>query len=296
MRVLILGIDALEYDLIHEWNLHHLKQIEYGKVTVPITKGLGEPATEIVWPCFITGKGPKQMGFESPILYRQPYKWFSDHIYNQFTSSFTDIHPENILEEKKSRKRRILDNISSIMTKAGVFYHPMRKNIKASTLFDNPSLRTAHFHIPVYDTDPFPSYRKQIVDVIMKTLPPSEFLSSCKHSFQERWTELEMYLQQHNDWDVVMMYWFCLDAIQHAFFNKKLKIMDFYLLFNKYVGQFIQKLPSDILVLIISDHGQKNGIHTDYGFYSSNKKLHLKNPNITDFKDIIEKKIQKTGT
>ena len=73
MKVLILGIDAIEYDLIEEWNLKNLKQKEYGKIKVPITKNLDEPATEIVWPCFITGKEPEEMGFISTILYRQPF-------------------------------------------------------------------------------------------------------------------------------------------------------------------------------------------------------------------------------
>ena len=32
MRVLILGIDALEYNLVEEWDLKYLKQKEYGKM------------------------------------------------------------------------------------------------------------------------------------------------------------------------------------------------------------------------------------------------------------------------
>jgi len=56
MRVLILGIDALEYNRVEEWDLKHLKQVEYGRTIVPLTnvKGENEPATVVVWPCFIT--------------------------------------------------------------------------------------------------------------------------------------------------------------------------------------------------------------------------------------------------
>ena len=88
-----------------------------------------------------------------------------------------------------------------------------------------------------------------------------------------------------------MMYWFCLDGVQHAFFRNKLKIMDFYILFNEFVGKLRSKLSDDVLLLIISDHGQEKGIHTDYGFYSSNIKIDMKKDNIIDFKSIIEKKL-----
>ena len=80
MRVLILGIDALEYNRVKEWDLKHLRQEEYGKSIVPISEGFDEPATLVVWPSFIAGKEPAEMGFDVPILYRQPLKWFLDCI------------------------------------------------------------------------------------------------------------------------------------------------------------------------------------------------------------------------
>ncbi len=292
MRVLIIGIDALEHFLVEEWNLKHLKQKEYGTVRVPLARGLSEPSTEIVWPCFITGQPPRQMGYDSPILYRQPYKWLFEHFYAPFTSSHSDIHPEDIIEER-STTRRILDQFSSSMMKAGLFYHPTKKDITAPTLFDNNAIKSAHFHIPVYDNDAFPFDRKLIFDVLNKTYPASPFLKTCKQAIQTRCQELNTYLTNNTDWQLVMMYFFTLDAVQHAFYNKKLTIMDFYLLFNNYIGTLKKTLPKNTLLLIISDHGQKKGIHTLHGFYSSNKKLKLHNPDITTFKPLIENLLEK---
>jgi len=51
LKVLILGIDALEYDLVEELNLRSIKQVEYGKVVEPYSKLL----TPILWASFITG-------------------------------------------------------------------------------------------------------------------------------------------------------------------------------------------------------------------------------------------------
>jgi len=291
MKVLILGIDALEYNLVEEWDLKNLKQKEYGKIKVPITKNLKEPATEIVWPCFITGEEPEKMGYVNTILYRQPFKWFFENIYTNINSKQGDIHPETILD-KRTKKRELLDILSSFFKKVGFSYHPTRSNIKAPTIFNYNNKKIAHFHIPVYDKNVFPDYRKDLVDVISKKTSIPNFTKSVKKSFYNRCNELTEYLKNNKDWDLVMMYWFCLDGIQHAFFKNKLKIMDFYMLFNEFIGKLKKILPRDVFLLIISDHGQKYGIHTNHGFYSSNINLDMKKDNITDFKKIIEKKLE----
>ena len=189
MRVLILGIDALEYDLVEEWDLKNLKQKEYGKITVPITKEVGEPATEIIWPCLITGKQPKDMGYINTILYRQPFKFLFEKVYTRYAGGGGDVHPEDIMQ-KRTKKRIILDKISNFCKKTRISYHPSRKDIKAPTLFDNNKIKSAHFHIPVYDSDAFPEYRKQIVDVLIKKVSSKEFYKSCKESFDQRANEL----------------------------------------------------------------------------------------------------------
>jgi hypothetical protein len=57
---------------------------------------------------------------------------------------------------------------------------------------------------------------------------------------------------------------------------------------NDKVGELTRRVH-DAVVLIISDHGMQNGIHTHKGFYSVNTQLNLTLPKMTDFYDIIEK-------
>jgi hypothetical protein len=56
------------------------------------------------------------------------------------------------------------------------------------------------------------------------------------------------------------------------------------------IAKKVQKIND--WILIISDHGMKAigryGDHTKCGFYSSNKKLNLKNPKITGFFYVIK--------
>ena len=272
MRVFILGIDALEYSLVEEWNLKYLKQKEYGKTIVPLTKtGVGShPATVVVWSCFITGKEPIDMGYETIKI---PKRDKLDDLYWSIKTRFPKS--EKILYYFHRKKRSTT---------------PTRSNIKAPTLFDNPNINSIHMHIPVYDNDAFPEYRgvgtyRAVSDKYYRKI----YEKGCLKEFDER-TE-EVYNLLDKDWDISMQYFFLLDGIQHVFFHNKLKIMDYYMKFNNFVANLTKKIDDDDIILIISDHGQKKGIHTDYGFYSSNIKLNLKKPKIYDFKTLVEKMV-----
>ena len=61
MRVFVIGIDALEYDLVKKWNLKELKQKEYGKVKIPkvVWKGRKVFLTVPIWVSFYTGVEPE---------------------------------------------------------------------------------------------------------------------------------------------------------------------------------------------------------------------------------------------
>ncbi len=60
------------------------------------------------------------------------------------------------------------------------------------------------------------------------------------------------------------------------------------------IAKFTRK--RDEFILIISDHGMKAvgrfGDHTRNGFYSSNKRLNLKEPKIMDFYRTIKKSVK----
>jgi len=60
MKVFILGLDGLEYNFVEKWNLRNLKQREYGKLEVPISKR-GWPSSPEVWASFLTGKHIKKI-------------------------------------------------------------------------------------------------------------------------------------------------------------------------------------------------------------------------------------------
>jgi len=290
-KVVILGIDALEYNLVEKWDLKNLKQLEYDKTIVPTIKGWKEPATVIVWPCFITGKEPEEMGYTTPILFVQPFKWFFENIQRPIRDfMFGNKYVDDVYDKKTDQE--ILSLLKTVTKKAGFTRAPSKKDMKASTIFNNTDFKSVHLHIPVYDEELDTLERWAIFDVMDKKIKVSDFVSKYEKEFKDRCDELLNYMEK-DDWDLIMMYWYCLDPIQHALFRDKMKIMNYYLKFNEFVGELKKKVSDDVTILIISDHGQEKGIHTSYGFYSCNKKLGLKNPKIIEFRKIIEKELMK---
>jgi arylsulfatase A-like enzyme len=66
----------------------------------------------------------------------------------------------------------------------------------------------------------------------------------------------------------------------------------FYERADKFIEKLENKVPDDTFILVISDHGmQRNGVHSDHAFYSTNTLLGLRNPKITDFYGIITEKL-----
>jgi len=285
-RVLILGIDALEYDLVEEWYLKNLKQEEYGKTILPISREDGyfysEPSTLIMWPSFITGFPPKKHGVDT--IKKYPLNSIYKLYLNIFSSSGEDhLTP---IASQKTFKRRVMDKISHIISQMKLSRPLIKEDIKTSSIFDLPN--SIHLHIPVYDEDAFPPYKKKLVDAIENKTYRPIFEMQCMEEFKQRTKEVFEWLERKNEWNLFMQYFFVLDGIQHVFYNNPKKIAKFYTLFDEFVGKVREKIDDDTLLLIVSDHGQHKGIHTTHGFYSSNKPLGLKNPKLIDFRWKIE--------
>lgn len=95
--------------------------------------------------------------------------------------------------------------------------------------------------------------------------------------------------------DLYMVYWYTTDYMGHLWRGDEMKMWETYASCDELVYD-LKKFAKDAFVLVASDHGMKpvgrGGIHTDYAFYSSNIKLNLKNPLITDFAEIIKQKLR----
>ena len=262
-KVLILGLDSLEYDLVEEYDIKSLKQVEYEKIDLLLKKH-EEPITPLIWGSFITGKNPEEHGIKSF------HKW-NNPIINKIASS----NLMNFLDRKTSVQ------FHNILDKLGFKAHPpTRFDIKCDTLFDIIP-NSIPISVPSFNED---ECNKKIRKMLVKAPKLCTKLEAWK-AFQDRKKRLLEAL--NGGWSLLFAHFFVLDTIQHLYFYDSNYIRTVYEEIGDFVGEIKEKIDDDVRVLIISDHGQKGGLHTPYGFYSCNRRLNLQKPKITDFFHIV---------
>jgi hypothetical protein len=253
MKVLILAIDALEYNLVEKWDLKYLKQKIYGKI--PLTEKYfpnwaDEPYTPIIWHSFITGLSPEKHKIQQVEKYK--------HV----PSSLVNIGRK--LRLKKMAKR------------FGIKPSPLTsKDYSHTTIFDQikPSIA---IDVPTYNITEWKINKEDIKAVI----------NYAEQKFAERKQRLFNAIQ--TEWKLIMAYFRILDLISHVYLPKRTsKLLSYYLKINKLAKKVRSVLPSKTLMLIVSDHGvemqNEQEKHSKHAFWSINFKTNWKPHDITDF-------------
>lgn len=85
-----------------------------------------------------------------------------------------------------------------------------------------------------------------------------------------------------------------IDTLLHLFISDKLRVMRYYYEIDNLVRNVRKFAQEDTCIFIISDHGMKQagrlGVHSDYGFWSSNIHLNnFSNPRSADFYNLWKK-------
>jgi predicted AlkP superfamily pyrophosphatase or phosphodiesterase len=274
-RVFIAGIDALEYSLVEKLNLRNIKQVEYGKVAVPCSKLL----TPLIWASFITGTS--EHGIETFTVRRNPLIRLGGSFFEKMGIS------------SYKGPRHFLRRMS---LKVGLFTSPVdKRDLQAKTIFDYAKKPVA-ISIPAYNEwEAIHKLRLEypFVKIIEKhdEVKAAECIELNWRIFQEKLEQTSRKLEE-GSWDLLMVHFLILDTIGHLYWNRPGKVEDAHRFMDVSIGRLLSKVE-DQIVLIVSDHGMKNGVHTEYGFYSSNVKVGLVNPKITDFHDIILKELRR---
>jgi hypothetical protein len=271
VRMLVIGLDGAEYSVIEKGDYPHLKQAEFGTVEINV-KPLFSP---LIWASFITGKVKEEHEI------RGMHKWRSGLVERLRNWS---------LETKMSRGR-----IGKGLVRLGLLLEFLgfktrlydKSDLGASTIFDYVDNHVA-ISIPAYNEDPVNHVvRRKEAEALRsgsrKLTKETEEL--VWRVFQEKREEVLRKLME--DWNLFMVHFYVLDPLQHLFWYDSERIMRAYEEADVTVKSIQDRMPDDCLMLIVSDHGHRKGMHTPYGFYSCNEKLKLKNPKITDFAEVI---------
>lgn len=281
-RVCILALDALEYDLVEEFDLENIKQHEYGKIDISMFKHL---ATPIIWASFITGLPPEKHGLERQAI-------------PQWNNFFIDTLRRVSIKMQLGRikgKGKILELLGF---EHRAFYEKTLEEFRKSKL---PVLFNVVPNAKALSVPPYQKWIHSETQLLLKQAIETEEKTSTfeKHvwSIFEQKREKCIKIIQEVDWNLFMTHFMATDLLGHLFAGNSTKMFGVYIKAEQLVEDVKSLIGEETLLLIVSDHGMKTfgkgiyGEHSDHGFYSSNIPLNLKNPKITDFFHLIVEKL-----
>jgi len=279
-RVCILALDALEYDLVEEFNLQNIKQLEYGKIDVSASKDL---ATPVIWASFITGLPPEKHGLNMKDV-------------TQWRSPLIDKLRQLSIKMKLDRIKGKGKIFEFLGFEHRSFYEEMIAEFRSrqtKTLFDIiPNAKA--LSVPPYKT--WISRETQLLfgQAIEKEEKRGVFEEHIWNIFEQKRDKCIRIIQEGN-WNLFMAHFMFADLLGHIYAGNSTKMFGVYAKAEQLVEDVRSVIADETLLLVVSDHGMKAfgkgmyGDHTDHGFYSSNAELNLVNPKITDFFDLIVK-------
>jgi len=283
-KIIILGIDGLEYTLVEEWNLKYLKQKAYTKTDL---SDFGVVITPLIWAAMLTGKKIDEI--EKIFLKRA--RFFS----------------ENPRSVKAKTEQYLFAKIASKVLPEKV-KRWIIKNILPDVFEKTKDILRAKNYTTIFDffdktwTNGLPAYGRNVVTTKSKKLHKLATEGNPKPLYKY---SLEMYKKEKRmlldalkkDYQLIFWYTPFLDKIEHFYINKKSKLLNIYIDLNKLVRKIYEIISSNDILYIVSDHGMvpversvsgSFGEHSDYGFFSSNTGELIKKPQ--DLFDLVVSK------
>ncbi len=303
IKVCILALDALEYELVDRFYCENLKQEEYGRIDLTEFKQhspTGEPFTPVIWSSFITGKMPDQTGITIERVDSNSIVDTAKRLVFRFNLTDRIVDALSIRRWEIAKRMRRLTH-SKFAHARGVkqawetdeeYYRKM----KLKTIFDF-SRKPAIVAMPAFKSSEHTA-AKETHAAVKKTwerftkgeITGAEFLQKETRLFEKEIDEALVLLKK--EWDLFVFYTKTLDYVGHFFAWNTKAMWLFYERADKFIEEIENRVRGDAFILVISDHGmQRNGVHSDHAFYSTNTSLGLKNPRINDFYGIIAEKL-----
>ena len=259
-RVVVLGVDGLEYNLVEEWNLKYIKQKSFCKTDLSDFDVIVTPP---IWSAMITGRiDERVVNIFKERLRRENSLWWNllsrllprpiKAIYWKYIYTRFDLNPFDRTKDYNLGKETIFD----------FFEKPWNNGI------------------PSYGRN---VQSKEVRRITLESISndANTLLQYAKKEFME--DKKALYEALYKDYDLIFWYTPFLDRVGHRFFHKKLQMMMLYMEINNLVKD-IKDIAKDAYLYIVSDHGMmldqetKRGVHSNYCFFSSNTGELIKKP------------------
>lgn len=246
MKMYVLALDGMDYDMAVDLNLKNVLQKQYGKLKVPIDKNMGCPMSPEVWASFLC----------------------AEHVKMEFKGK-RNLWAFKLL---KSLKRR-LPFISLGLEKKITGRNQGFKRLNRKTWVDKPNVE--EINVPYYS---FTNEGFQVLKDFGENRDLKKYRRRVYWQFLKKTSEVvsktEDVLKEGKNIDVVFGYIHYPDGFNHIWFTDMDRLNKYYVEINEFVGH-LKGILEETHLLIISDHGfdfTKN-VHSNFGFISSNKKM-----------------------
>jgi len=250
VKLFILALDGLDYNLVEKWRLRGIMQRKYGKLRVPVTEE-GFALSPQVWASFLTGRTEEKKFVKPKLLV--------------LVETLRKYIPLSLGIGKK---------ISKILGTPPI-YPELNRDTFLTELPENS-----------YYVFNFPYINFQGLEILRGFIKGEYSLKDTRHILRKLY---QLRMRQvlnltRREEQLILAYMEFPDLTQHFFPNRA--ILHHYLTLDTFIKRLSKRLVDRVLILV-SDHGfdPKTRMHTDYGFYSAN--MDIKLTDIREFHDLI---------
>lgn len=268
MTVVVFGIDALDPDLVDSTEHPNLTLDRHERIET-IVSASGEPSTHELWPTIITGLRPEEHGltledgvaWESPVL--------------RIGSKASDyVLPTSIQTQIGAL---LLNRTAEDAFRTPASYYA---DNGLTTVFDGYTTKT--IGIPNYvvdlDTEDREHQLRRDMGELFERNPeakgghtsadPIEFYEQCIEMAMIRTARIRRALRGRR-YEFVFGYTSGLDLIGHVSYDQPALQERAYEELNEFVGELRSDLDDDDELVIVSDHGLQDGLHTEEAMIAS---------------------------
>jgi len=273
MKLVILGIDGLEYGFVERYNLSNIMQEDYGKTDLSDFDIIVTPP---IWASFLTGRIYKD------IMY--PFKESIRRNKSPWWRAFKAIYNKIPLVSRKFALKLLTNPMRSTLD------YLKRKDVETILEEFNSWFLT----IPSYNDvhDPYASHllREGIKELTKKGRFENKSIEFESYIFKNFSIRKERLLASLNDnYKLWFFYTDLLDALSHLFISDRIRMMKYYSEIDQLIAEVYKRVSNSSVIFVVSDHGMRRvgriGDHSDHGFWSVNKRLGniSRNPKPTEF-------------
>jgi len=271
MKVIILGFDALDNEIVENERLEALLQKFHGCIDVSGFK----VATPMIWSTFLTGKNPEE---------HQMY--FFTTTGNRVIEWFRRLSFEKNV--KYSTIRSIGNFFKPILNIIGIKPRvPDKRDLKPDTIFDlvENALPINVMMFNEWKESEELKFKYSIIKAVGNPELTEKVVEGWKTIYFKQKKEFLNLLSK--DWDIIMTHVYMTDIVGHLYYNQYDKFVELYRELNDFTKKVTEIVKDSAMIMVVSDHGMKRGIHQPRAFYSFNKEPPFLPEKMTDYYKII---------